>query len=233
MALQEKIVSIYYLSSTRDDIPRYVGKTIQKLRKRLTLHKSDALNKVDNYRSLNWIRKELKDSFDIEINIIEQISFINFSFEEGFWIEQFRNWGFDLVNHKDGYSENEHWITKKVFTEQALANIKTACRKRKGEGRNPFPEASERNIERLKNTPITPEQRLKGNSTRRETMRNNMEKFGSYFPVRKLQVEYNNKIEIFNSIKHASLILGINYNTLYGAVKRNSNFRKEFKFKFI
>lgn len=83
-------IKIYTLSSTRDPHNiRYVGKTRQPLKRRLSQHLTDAkkaakagLKRNHNY---NWIIHELNDGFQI---IIEELDSMEFEENEDWkWLE--------------------------------------------------------------------------------------------------------------------------------------------------
>lgn len=76
------MVLIYFL--TKNNIPFYVGKT--------TLH----FCKKREYK-----HKE-KYGFNIKMEIIEEVEYQNWKFWECYWIEQFKQWGFQLENKNKG-----------------------------------------------------------------------------------------------------------------------------------
>lgn len=74
-------IKIYTLSSTRNiESIRYVGKTKQSLKRRLTQHLSSAkANKINNnYKNhnYNWINKELDSGFEIIISELDEMEFL-------------------------------------------------------------------------------------------------------------------------------------------------------------
>lgn len=72
---------IYYLHKG-DDIPFYIGKTIN-LKSRLKGHKK-------------------KFGKDIQLEEIDFVKTGDWKFWEKYWISQFKTWGFELVNKNDG-----------------------------------------------------------------------------------------------------------------------------------
>lgn len=106
-------VKIYTMSSSNNpNNIRYVGKTVQTLSRRLSLHISFAKrNKRTNYynnHTSNWINKELKLGNTILIEEIDIVDFKNWEFWEKYWISQFKSWGFDLTNLTDGGDGNQN-----------------------------------------------------------------------------------------------------------------------------
>lgn len=93
------MVSIYRLISTRDvtDI-RYVGKTVNPLKHRLRQHLSGGCGQYTK----NWIRKELKDGYDINIQLIEEVDDSMWEEKERFWILYYLQMGYELCNIQSG-----------------------------------------------------------------------------------------------------------------------------------
>lgn len=79
----EIITKIYYLHDG-NNIPFYVGKTNRKLINRLNAHK---------------IRLKKQN---LKIELIEEIYINEWKFWESYWIEQFKCWGFNLINKNKG-----------------------------------------------------------------------------------------------------------------------------------
>ncbi len=88
---------IYTLSDPVTKEIRYVGKTSQKLNRRLCQHLCDSKKKTRHV--CTWIRKIGKP-------IIEELDFCETRdesiFLEQYWISQMRTWNFRLTNHTDG-----------------------------------------------------------------------------------------------------------------------------------
>jgi len=76
------IIKIYYLHKG-NNIPFYVGETSQSLNARLNNHK-------------RRLGKE------IQIELIEEVENENWRFWEKYWINQFKVWGFNLINKNEG-----------------------------------------------------------------------------------------------------------------------------------
>lgn len=69
-----KIVKIYVLFDPRkpEEI-RYVGKTVQQLKRRLSTHICDARNKRYKHHNCNWIQSLLKEGVEPIIEEIDSI----------------------------------------------------------------------------------------------------------------------------------------------------------------
>jgi len=90
---------IYTLSEPSGAI-RYVGKTIQTLKRRLYFHLCDTRRGIKNHRC-NWIRLLLKKGLVPIIREIDEVEGDGCNREIG-WISFFRRLGLDLVNGTDG-----------------------------------------------------------------------------------------------------------------------------------
>ena len=78
---------------------RYVGKTSKSLQARLHCHLCDKVK----CRRVSWIKSLTKAGLKPSIVQIEEVSPIDdWRERESFWIEAFRNAGYDLVNSTDG-----------------------------------------------------------------------------------------------------------------------------------
>ena len=117
-------IKIYTLSSTRNpNVIRYVGKSKQKLSRRLSQHLCAAKKaKETNYKlnyNYNWINKELSEGYKI---IIEELDSINFQENESwewleqYWISQMKIWGFNITNLTDGGdgNKNQHFSKETI-----------------------------------------------------------------------------------------------------------------------
>lgn len=117
-------IKIYTLSSTRNpNIIRYVGKSKQKLSRRLSQHLCAAKKaKETNYKlnyNYNWINKELSEGYEIIIEELDSVSFQeNESWEwlEQYWISQMKIWGFNITNLTDGGdgNKNQHFSKETI-----------------------------------------------------------------------------------------------------------------------
>lgn len=125
-------IKIYTLSSTRDpNNIRYVGKTKQPLKRRLSQHITDAkkANKLGIKRNYNynWIIHELNDGFQILIEELDSMEFKeneDWKWLEQYWISQIRAWGFHLTNLTAGGDGNQHQHFTKESIELRASKIR-------------------------------------------------------------------------------------------------------------
>jgi hypothetical protein len=81
------MVSIYILE--KNNIPFYVGKA------------KDIIRRKNRHKQAY--------GYDIDLYVIDNVEEKNWKFWECYWIEQFRQWGFDLLNkNKGGGGPNKH-----------------------------------------------------------------------------------------------------------------------------
>jgi hypothetical protein len=92
------MTKIYTLSDPFTNEIRYVGKTKYSLNDRLCKH---MITYEKNHRA-NWIRKLAKLNAKPIIKLLEEVSDDEWVFTEIYWIEQFRQWGFKLLNATKG-----------------------------------------------------------------------------------------------------------------------------------
>ena len=125
-------IKIYTLSSTRDiNNIRYVGKTKQKLSRRLSQHLLDAKNYkkkgiYTNY-NYNWINKEIQDGYNIVILELDSMEFSygeNWKWFEQYWICQIKVWGFKLTNLTEGGDGNQNQVFTKESIEKRASKIR-------------------------------------------------------------------------------------------------------------
>ena len=114
--------NIYSLSDPNTGEIRYIGKTYNKLRKRLYAHINEC--KSDNKsHKISWIKGLLSNGEIPVISIIDIVPTDDWQFWEQYWIEQFKQWGFNLTNiAKGGYdnSYNRSDKTKKKMRDSKL-----------------------------------------------------------------------------------------------------------------
>lgn len=92
---------IYTLADPRTGEVRYVGKTDRDPTVRVAQHVNDAKNK-HTHRG-NWVRSLLNAGVRPVFEAVEEVPKSEWEFWEQHWIQQFKGWGFDLVNtHKGG-----------------------------------------------------------------------------------------------------------------------------------
>lgn len=115
------IITIYTLSDPITNKIRYIGRTRKtNLSYRLTEHSSPSKSNHNTYKK-NWINKLKKQGFKATI---EEIEILDCTWEEShiiekYWIQQFKAWGFRLVNLEDkgkgGYSKYKGHSDKAVI----------------------------------------------------------------------------------------------------------------------
>lgn len=107
-------VTFYTLTSSAypNDI-RYVGKTRQTIKRRLQGHicsaKKAAKKGYCTNHNYNWINQQLSRGNSIIIEEIETVHFEegeDWQWLEKYWIAQFKEWGFNLTNIKEGGEDN-------------------------------------------------------------------------------------------------------------------------------
>lgn len=104
-----QIVRIYTLADARTpNEVRYVGKTVQSLKRRRDEHVWDAKKSCktgENNHRINWIKHVLDEGSDIVIESLEEVIVqerVEWEILERYWISQFKCWGFNLVNEAVG-----------------------------------------------------------------------------------------------------------------------------------
>lgn len=113
------MVYIYTLSDSTG--VRYVGKTKNK-NSRLRMHMFEA-KRGFSHKS-NWINKLSSNGLKPILEIIDEVSEIDWEFWEKYWISQFKAWGFRLVNGTEG-GENPPILTGHTMeTKMKLSTIK-------------------------------------------------------------------------------------------------------------
>jgi hypothetical protein len=92
-------VYIYTLEHPVTKEVRYIGKT-KNPKERFHNHCNRLHNQYSHKR--NWINSLRNQGLKPVMNILDEIEESEWKYWEKFWIEQFRQWGFDLVNHTSG-----------------------------------------------------------------------------------------------------------------------------------
>lgn len=125
-------IKIYTLSSTRNvDNIRYVGKTRQKLSRRLSQHISDAKKYKEKgiytNHNYNWINTELREGYNIVIQELDSMEFSpeeDWKWFEQYWISQMKIWGFNLTNLTDGGDGNQNQVFTRDSIEKRASKIR-------------------------------------------------------------------------------------------------------------
>lgn len=92
-------VYIYTLEHPITEEIRYVGKT-----KNPKMRFHNHCNKLHNEKShkRNWINKLKKEGLKPKMKILDEVLESEWKFWERFWINQLKQWNFNLVNHTSG-----------------------------------------------------------------------------------------------------------------------------------
>lgn len=105
---------IYALICPESKEIRYIGQTIQKLKRRLQKHISTTKNKVTNKIHLNhknaWIQGLIiRNQIDnLKVELIEEVNIESLNDREIFWIAYYNNEGYNLTNSTTG---GNHYTT--------------------------------------------------------------------------------------------------------------------------
>ena len=107
-------ITFYTLSSSAyPNNIRYVGKTKQTIKRRLQGHLCSAKKAIKQEyctnHNYNWINQQLLRGNSIIIEEIETVHFEegeDWQWLEKYWIAQFKEWGFNLTNIKEGGEDN-------------------------------------------------------------------------------------------------------------------------------
>lgn len=110
---KNNIIKIYSLNCPITGTVKYIGKTEFDLNKRLSQHLSNYNLRKKTLKN-NWIKNLLKKGLKPEIELLEYVSKAEWCFWEQFWIEQFKQWGFNLKNSAEGgHGGKTKWKTGK------------------------------------------------------------------------------------------------------------------------
>ena len=92
-------VYIYTLEHPITKEVRYIGKT-KNPKERFHNHCNRLHNEHTHKR--NWINSLRSMGLKPKMNILDEVNESEWKYWEKHWIEQFRQWGFNLVNHTSG-----------------------------------------------------------------------------------------------------------------------------------
>lgn len=117
---------IYTLSCPKTNVVRYVGRTTDKLKYRLSKHIYDR-KKHKNHRC-HWINKIYSEGLKPIIELIDSCDTYETCIQlEIYWIAQFKAWGFELVNETKG-GEGSHGYK---HSKESLKKIRDFINQRK------------------------------------------------------------------------------------------------------
>ena len=166
---------IYTLKNPENDDIRYIGYTGKSLLKRLEMHLKNVKEAENGKRNwnkrLSWIKSLNNKNL---IPIIEELDICNSKKDacelEIYWIEQFINWGFSLVNMTkggDGGNVNINKSKEEMIEIGKKISIRNSGKKRSVESINKFRETIKSNGHWLsKPGAVSP---CKGKTTSKET----------------------------------------------------------------
>jgi predicted nucleic acid-binding Zn ribbon protein len=92
-------IYIYSLEHPITKKVRYIGKT-RNPKQRLKAHLNPARYKPTH--KFNWIKKLKNDGLKPILKVLDSVPEEEWKFWEKYWIEQFKQWGFNLVNGTSG-----------------------------------------------------------------------------------------------------------------------------------
>ena len=93
---------------------RYIGKSDFPC-KRFKMHIKES--KLRRTRKEKWMDTLLKNGGKIEMEIIDVVDILDWSFFESYWISQLKAWGFDILNGTDGGEGSNGFKGKSHSTE--------------------------------------------------------------------------------------------------------------------
>jgi hypothetical protein len=127
-------MKVYFYTLTDPRNPeniRYIGKTIQKLARRLDQHVSYTKRSIKNGKrshNINWINSLLKEDIRPVISEIDCYECDDDSKDwiifEKYWISQFKSWGFKLTNETDGGDGNQNQVFSKESQEKKAKKLR-------------------------------------------------------------------------------------------------------------
>ena len=115
---------IYSLSDPNTGEIRYVGKTYNQLRKRLYSHLNECKSGNKSHK-INWIKSLLSNNEIPVISIIDTVPTNQWQFWEQYWIEQFKQWGFNLTNIAKGGYDNSYKRSDKTKEKMRSSKLGT------------------------------------------------------------------------------------------------------------
>jgi group I intron endonuclease len=225
----QEIVFIYTLENPITNEVRYVGKTVQKLDKRLNAHIYESRKK--NNHKCNWINSLSKKGEFPTIKLIDIVPEEEWEFWESYWIEQLKMWGFNLVNGTPGGEGYKHTDETKEKIKKATSgkNHYLYGKKRTDEWNkklseslkgNQFAKGFKHSNETKKKVGDGVKKYYKKNPRTKEHNEKIAEKNKQtkYNPVYQFDIN-NNLIQKYNSVREASVKTNSDYSTIYACLK--------------
>lgn len=116
--------NIYSLSDPKTGEIRYIGKTYNHLRKRLYAHINECKSGNKSHK-INWIKSILSNGDVPIISTIDIVPTSDWEYWEKYWIEQFRQWGFNLTNITPGGYDNSYKRTNDTKQKMRVSKLGT------------------------------------------------------------------------------------------------------------
>jgi group I intron endonuclease len=239
-----KNVFIYTLSDPTTNEIRYVGKT-NDIKTRIKDHIKRSKHKKTHKDK--WVNGLINKDLKPVILILDEVEDCDWIFWEKFYINLFKVWGFNLVNHTDG-GDGGSFKQHSFETKQKMSEIG------KGKKRPPFTEEHRRNLsesakkkimtkehrEKIKNSlknriiaPFTEEHKKNISKAKKGTLVSEEVKLKKRLTsptVKKIICLDTN--EVYYSISEASRVLNIPISTIVGVLKNRRKLAGGLKFEY-
>ena len=118
---------IYSLMSSEDGRVRYIGQTTQSVQRRLAQHLADATSTRSDTRCHRWIRKSIRNGYDVTIDVVEENAEINTA--EIKWIKHYRTLHDDLTNILNGGDLGAVGVKRSKVTCERMSKPKSETHK--------------------------------------------------------------------------------------------------------
>lgn len=115
---------IYSLSDPMTGEIRYIGKTYNELKKRLYSHIMECKTDRKTHK-INWIKSLLSNNKKPIISTIDIVPKSDWEYWEKYWIEQFKQWGFNLTNMTMGGYDNNSRLGKEKKQKIRVSKLRT------------------------------------------------------------------------------------------------------------
>ncbi len=193
-------IFIYKLIDPRTNEIRYIGKTKNKLKKRLYEHCTERNLKTNTHKN-NWIKQLLNLNLRPKIELLEEVNQDNWIEREMYWIEYFKNNDYNLTNTSDGgegsfgYKMPIESIKKAIETRRKNGTLKRSdeCKKRIAIAQTGKKHTKEQTAKMVAKT-------------------------------RKILLQYDldgNLIKEWKGVRYCANTLGLNHSSILNSIKRN------------